>query len=65
MEVLVPASTGEESEFLSKLLLAFVPDRIAGLVREPSRAKALQLVALVALTACVGLGYGYGVTKWR
>jgi hypothetical protein len=37
---------------------------LRGLVRSPSTAALLQLVALVALTACVGAGYAYGFTKY-
>jgi glycosyltransferase involved in cell wall biosynthesis len=64
MEMLVPDSTGEEWGFLSQLLGEFLPDRLRGLVRSPSTAALLQLVALVALTACVGAGYAYGFTKY-
>jgi len=65
METLVPESTGEERAFLGDLLTRFVPGRIAGLVRDPSRARALQLVSLFVLTAAVGAGYLYGIVKWR
>lgn len=65
METLVPESTGEERAFLGDLLTRFVPGRIAGLVRDPSRARALQLVFLFVLTAAVGAGYLYGIAKWR
>ncbi len=65
METFVPESTGEEGAFLGQLLGEFLPARLAGLVRGPSRAKLAQLVFLVVLTAAVGAGYGYGVLKWR
>lgn len=64
MEVLVPESTGEESDFLRQLLLDSVPDRIGGLVRSPSVVAAVQLVALFVLTGFVGAGYLYGTTVW-
>jgi glycosyltransferase involved in cell wall biosynthesis len=65
MEKFVPESTGEEGEFLGRLLTEFVPDRLAGLLGGPSRAKLQQLSFLFVLTAAVGLGYGYGLLKWR
>ena len=65
MEVFVPESTGEEGDFLSDLLFRFVPGRVRGLVEEFSTAKLLQLVMLFVLTGAVGLGYLYGVVKWR
>jgi glycosyltransferase involved in cell wall biosynthesis len=65
MEVLVPESTGEESEYLGRLVKEFVPDRVGDLISEPDRAAALQLVALVLLTAAVGAGYGYGYYKYH
>ncbi|SFS06518.1 Glycosyl transferase family 2 [Halomicrobium zhouii] len=65
MEVFVPGSTGEESEFLGQLLTEFVPSRISDLVSGPSLEKALQLVMLFVFTGAVGLGYLYGVVKWQ
>jgi len=64
MEVLVPESTGDESEFLRQLLFDSVPDRLGDLVRSPSVAGVLQLVALFVLTGCVGAGYLYGTRVW-
>ncbi len=61
MEGLVPDSTSEESAFLRRLLTEFVPDRLQGLSREPTREKVLQLFSLLAFTVLVGLGYCYGV----
>ena len=65
MEVLVPESTGAESDFLSALLTSFVPRRIAGLVRSPSLSAALQLLFLFVLTGAVGAGYLYGAYVWE
>jgi glycosyltransferase involved in cell wall biosynthesis len=65
MEKFVPASTGEEGAFLGDLLTRFVPARLAGLARDPSTAAALQLLFLFVLTGAVGVGYLYGVAKWR
>ena len=64
MEVFVPESTGEESDFLGELLRSFVPDRAGQLVRSPSVAGVLQLVFLFVLTGAVGLGYLYGAYVW-
>jgi len=65
MEVFVPESTGEESEFLGRLCFEFAPDRLTGLLTDPSRERASQFVWLFLLTAAVGFGYLYGMTKWR
>ena len=64
MEVLVEASTGEESDFLGSLLGTFLPERLRGLLAAPSREKASQLVMLCLLTAVVGAGYCYGLTRY-
>ena len=65
MERFVPASTGEESAFLGALLGEHVPRRLVRLARNPSWKGAEQLVAILVLTGLVGLGYLYGVLKWR
>jgi len=64
MEVFVPESTGEESDFLGRLLLSFVPRRVGSLVRSPSLAGLAQLLFLFVLTGAVGLGYLYGAYVW-
>jgi len=64
MEVLVPESTGEESDFLGTLLFTSVPDRVGDIVRSPSVASVLQLVFLFMLTGAVGVGYLYGMYVW-
>jgi glycosyltransferase involved in cell wall biosynthesis len=65
MERFVPESTGEEGTFLKRLAGEYVPARLKRLVTDRSTTEAKQLGALVALTAAVGVGYGYGVVKWR
>ena len=57
-------ASAEESAFLGQLLFEFVPDRLRGLVADPSTTKAIQLVSLIVLTATVGVGYCYGLLKW-
>ncbi|HET7325554.1 MAG TPA: glucosyl-dolichyl phosphate glucuronosyltransferase [Halococcus sp.] len=64
METLVPDSTSEESAFLGRLLTEFLPNRLQNLLRQPTRERAAQLLALVAFTAIVGAGYGYGITQY-
>ena len=64
MEVFVPESTGEESDFLGALLLSYVPDRVRSLVRSPSVGGVLQLLFLFVLTGAVGTGYLYGAYVW-
>ncbi|WP_121740987.1 glucosyl-dolichyl phosphate glucuronosyltransferase [Natronorubrum halophilum] len=65
MATLVPDSSDEESEFLGQLLFDSVPDRTRGLVTEPRGERAKQLFALFAFTAAVGVGYLYGLVRYR
>jgi glycosyltransferase involved in cell wall biosynthesis len=66
LETLLPdAGTDEESEFLSFLLLDSIPRRLRRLMSSPSATVLAQLCWLVLLTGLVGLGYLYGITKWR
>ena len=65
METLVSEeSSEEESDFLKKLLLEFVPSRVESLVEDPDGTEAKQLFALFILTGTVGIGYLYGLVKW-
>lgn len=61
LDDLVDDSTDTEFNFLRTLLIDFVPERVSGLARSPSREKIAQLFALFALTACVGFGYAYAL----
>jgi glycosyltransferase involved in cell wall biosynthesis len=65
MAVLVPDSTGDESEFLGRLLTEFVPNRVRELVARPTKPKAAQLVTLFVLLAATGFGFLWGLVKWR
>ena len=66
METLVSGdSGGEESVFLRRLLFEFAPGRAKSLATGPSLAKGVQLAMLFALTAAVGVGYLYGLARWR
>jgi glycosyltransferase involved in cell wall biosynthesis len=66
LETLLPdAGTDEESEFLSYLLLESVPNRVRTLGSKQSFVVLSQLLWLVMLTGLVGLGYLYGIVKWR
>ncbi|QCC46961.1 glucosyl-dolichyl phosphate glucuronosyltransferase [Halobellus limi] len=65
METLVSEeSSEEESDFLKKLLFAFVPSRVKSLVADPDTTEAKQLFTLFVLTGTVGIGYLYGLAKW-
>jgi GT2 family glycosyltransferase len=65
MQRFTAESTGEEGEFLGRLLGEHVPARLSRLLRRPSREGVEQLVAVFVLTALVGFGYLYGVVEWR
>ncbi len=63
-ELPVDGPPSEEADFLAHLAFSSVPRRLVGLVRKPALEKVKQLVMLVALTACVGFGYVYGLVKF-
>ncbi len=65
MEQLVPDSSDEESNQLRRLLLEFIPKRLLFLLLRPSKTKASQLLMLVVLLAVTGIGYLYGLVRWR
>ncbi|WP_331233142.1 glucosyl-dolichyl phosphate glucuronosyltransferase [Natronorarus salvus] len=64
MHLVLPGSSGGEGEFLERLATEFVPERVRRLVRSPSVAGVKQLVAIVAFTLAVGLGYLYGFVRF-
>jgi glycosyltransferase involved in cell wall biosynthesis len=65
MKVLVPESTGAESDFLKHVFLEHVPRRLRHLISDPSVERAVQCVMLLVFTGVVGSGYIYGMTRWR
>jgi len=64
MEVFVPESTGEESDFLRQLLVDSIPTRVRDLTPMPTVAGLLQLFFLFLLTGTVGVGYLYGTVAF-
>jgi len=66
LETLLPdASRQEESAFLSFLLFDSIPLRVRRFLSSPSTTPIAQLLWLVLLTGLVGVGYLYGIVKWR
>ncbi|MFQ3474883.1 glycosyltransferase [Halonotius sp. F2-221B] len=65
IEKLVPESSDEESEQLRRLLLRYIPRRIWNLLVSPSKTRATQLAMLFVLLAATGIGYLYGILRWR
>ncbi|WP_247002214.1 glucosyl-dolichyl phosphate glucuronosyltransferase [Halosolutus gelatinilyticus] len=61
MDLLLPEAKDDKNEYLRRLLLEFVPDRVTDLVRRPSAPKVEQLLAIFVFTGAVGLGYLYGL----
>jgi glycosyltransferase involved in cell wall biosynthesis len=65
MQKFTAESAGEEGQFLARLLGEYVPARLSRLLRRPSWEGVEQFLAVFVLTALVGVGYLYGVVKWR
>jgi GT2 family glycosyltransferase len=65
MEKLVPNSSDEESEQLRRLFLRYIPRRVWNLLVSPSKTRATQLAMLFVLLAATGIGYLYGILRWR
>jgi GT2 family glycosyltransferase len=65
METLVPESSNEESKQLRRLLLNYIPRRVWNLLMSPSKTRAAQLVTLLVLLMATGVGYLYGILRWR
>lgn len=59
-----PDAGGEESDFLRRPLLEFVPGRCRNLVTGPSLTGLVQFGAIFVLTVAVGAGYVYGAVRW-
>lgn len=59
MSQLVEESSEQEQDFGRRLLFEFGPNRVGGLLRNPSWTKVSQLIMLVGFTVTVGAGYLY------
>ncbi|MFC6613904.1 glucosyl-dolichyl phosphate glucuronosyltransferase [Halopenitus salinus] len=62
LDLLYPDAPDDKGDYLQWLLTDRVPRRLEGLVRSPSVAAVLQLVAIGVFTGAVGLGYLYAIT---
>jgi glycosyltransferase involved in cell wall biosynthesis len=61
MDLLYPDAPDSKGAYLRRLLTGFIPQRVGDLLRSPSTARALQLLAIFAFTTAVGLGYVYAI----
>ncbi|MFC6988723.1 glucosyl-dolichyl phosphate glucuronosyltransferase [Haloplanus sp. GCM10025708] len=61
MDLILPEAKDDKNEYLKQLMFGFVPERVTGLIREPSLPKLEQLVMIFVFTGAVGLGYLYGL----
>jgi glycosyltransferase involved in cell wall biosynthesis len=64
MDTILEDSGAQESDFLRKLVVEFVPERVGGLLESPSWTRVDQLVMLVVLTVAVGIGFLYGAVRY-
>jgi hypothetical protein len=64
MEVLVPDSSGAESDFLRQIVTDHTPRRLREIAASQSLSDIGQLLALYVLTAVVGIGYLYGLINY-
>jgi len=65
MATMVPESAAVEGDYLRNLLLQFVPNRVVGLIKRPRWSEMLEFLMIWILLISVGLGYAYGLVKWR
>lgn len=65
MSKLVPNQSENESEFVRHLFFRYIPDRIKGALIGRSETAVPKLLMLLALTAATGIGYLWGIVKWR
>ncbi len=65
MEKLVPDSSDEESQQLRRLFGEYIPKRVWQLLIRPTRMKLKQMCMLFLLLAATGIGYFYGIIRWR
>jgi glycosyltransferase involved in cell wall biosynthesis len=61
MKLLYPVAAGQELKFLSHLMKYSIPSRIKDMAGQRTLSPVAELVALLAFTAAVGLGYIWGV----
>ena len=64
MSQLVADDGVQESDFLRRLILGFVPHRVRTLFYDPTYSQAGQLVMLLIFTVTVGLGFLYGALRY-
>jgi glycosyltransferase involved in cell wall biosynthesis len=65
MDVLLPETGNEETEFLTGLLTDSVPEHLRSVGKDRTAAAVMQFVMLFAFTALVGFGYAYGFVNYR
>lgn len=65
METITPDSGGEESAFLQWLVMSYFPDHLKRTAKRPSVETISQLLMLVVFTSTVGVGYLYGIVRYR
>ncbi|AOW80032.1 glycosyl transferase family 2 [Halodesulfurarchaeum formicicum] len=63
--ILPDAGPQEESHFLLFLLVNSLPQKTVKIFKQPSIKSVNQLIWLIGLTGIVGLGYVYGIIRWR
>jgi glycosyltransferase involved in cell wall biosynthesis len=64
MSQLTDEDGDQEGDYLRRLAVEFIPERVGTLVRQPSRPAVSQLLMLVAFTVAVGVGFLYGVLRY-
>jgi glycosyltransferase involved in cell wall biosynthesis len=65
MDVLLPETGNEETEFLTGLLTDSVPEHLRSVGNDRTAAAVMQFVMLFVFTALVGFGYAYGFVNYR
>ncbi|MDL5360559.1 glucosyl-dolichyl phosphate glucuronosyltransferase [Halalkalicoccus sp. NIPERK01] len=63
MDLLYEETYGDEGDFLTDLFVRYLPERAKRAVLGPSLTEVKRIVAILAFTGAVGLGYLYGLFR--
>jgi glycosyltransferase involved in cell wall biosynthesis len=65
MANLVPGESDDEAEFVRNIFLRYLPDRMWGALTRRSENATEKFLMLIVLIVATGLGYLWGLIRWR